>query len=109
MKLKYKVERKDKNIIVSLDTPTQYTITPKMMEDVNGLFKCDETLVISAAKAELHWRLTNKNMGLPEYIRSMRYRLWRAIDLKDIYKKNEEIKQTLKWMNDFFDKDSSVY
>ena len=110
MRLKYKISKKGKDIVVSLDGDLSCKITPEILADIGHLFppkryNASEELAIGAAKNEIHWRLTHRNMELHEYMGSMRRTLSNALGAEDIEKKNVYIKDALRHMNSFFDAD----
>lgn len=111
MKLKYKVEKDGDDIVVSLSGDLILKITPNMMDDIQKMnlgktFDGNKTLAIEAAKNEIHWRLTNKNMGLPDFMRTLLHNLGDAMFTKDVELKNNKIKQTMDTIHNFFNNDS---
>ncbi len=109
MKLKYKVKKVGDDVVVSLDTH-ELKITPKMFEDIEQFnFKDSRKLAIDATKAELHWRLTNKNMGLHDFARYMRHTLGDALWFEDQKLARERIKNALRYMNNYLEDEFGVY
>jgi hypothetical protein len=114
MKLKYKVEKDGDDTIVSL-VNSSLKITPNMMDDVQRLnlaktFDGNEKLAIESAKNEIHWRLTNKNMGLHDFMRILLNSLGDARGMGDIELKNAKIREAMEKIQSFFNDDSrSIY
>ncbi len=112
MKLKYKVINKGKDHFnVSLDCNQSIDITPEMFQDVRSLNwpNHNDKLLVDAAKAEIHWRLTNKNMDLHNFTRRMRHILGDALFFEDEKLKQEKIKDALRYMNNFFEDENGLY